>query len=800
MSYSSTMRYTGMSGIDTASMVTQLMEAEAMKKNSVYRQRQILQYTQDAYRSVSDNVRSFQNNFFSFTSTSTIFNMRSSSTFGQNTTKITGGDGEEISSTKGKITASSSVSPGDYNFKVNSVASNEKRVGGSITSNTKLDVDLTGNKLDDTDSFDVTLNGVTRSIDFSNYTGANDKERLQNALDDNFGTGKITVADDGISVSAGSTLQISEGSIKSESAVFGSGLPDTMTTVNPTRFYSSITVPETMTSDISHKYTFKDTNGDEHEINIDLKAEDFTDGEITRDDYLSALNDELKSKNIIVAGEEGKLDDKGRIYFDNNNKIDTINGNALKDANVESFEVNGQSIEVVKMNDMTKAQYIQEINNSLKNEGFTAITASEDSDTGGVKFTVTKATNESYDINFDGDGDGNLDGTVTLQPTSSLQDLGITSGESTAISTDDTLADTLGITGSGTLNINGVDIDYDETTTLKQFMSSVNNSSAQVKLSFSETTGKFSLEGEESGAINAIKISGDTDVLDTMQLTGGNYTEVKTAADTEIEYDGITLTRESTTVEIDGITLDLNANSVGEEFNVNVEKDTGNTKDAIMKFVESYNSLVEGLQSEIKTSRPKSDSYSYFEPLTEDERSAMSETEQEQWDEKAKQGMLYGDSLLRRFTSELRSITYDKVELADGTKLSLQDLGITTGDYTEGGKLVIDTEKLEAGIEKYGDDIGTLFTKSETGIAEKMNDAIDDAFGTRGYVTEKAGRENTVTVNENTLSKAITRKDDELAELATYLINKENYYYSMFSAMEQVIIQANNEMSYLMSM
>ncbi len=803
MGYSTTMRYTGMSGVDTASMVTQLMAAEAMRKNSVYQQRQILQYTQDAYRGMSKNVREFQGKFLSFSSTSSVVNMRSTSSFGTNKSKITGADGLELDASKGKVTASGSAKPGDYSFLVNSVASAEKRLGSSMSGNTKLDADLSGKNLDETDSFDVTLNGVTRTIDLADYTDGTDtrkdSEILQQALNDKFGSGKVSVTDTGISVETGNKLSISEGSIKDISGVIGANLQDEITGITAERFYTGGSVAEKIEKDISQNIKFVGKDGTEHEISLNLKVEDFPDGEITREQYLEKLNEEIQAKDPSVG--EAKTDAQGRIYFDNND-VESFNGLELDEAQMGKFTVNGKEIEIAIKEEMTKAQYISEINTALKASGNSSITASLDNDTGGVKFKVTSATNETYNINFD-ETDSKmpgLTGSISLEPTSSIQDLNIETGQSTSISETDTLEEVLGITDDGKININGVEIEYTKDTTLTEFMSSINNSNAKVNLAFSETTGKFSLEGKDTGAINSIKISGDTETLDKMMLTGSNYEEISKATDTEIQYDGITLTRESSTVQIDGISLELNAKSVGETFNVSVSKDNENTVDNIKKFIEAYNEMIEGVQTEVTTNRPKSGSYSYYEPLTEEERSAMSETEQEQWDEKAKAGMLYNDPLLRTFTSRMRSISYEKVELSDGSKISLQDLGITTGDYKEGGKLIIDEEKLTAAIEEHGEDISTLFTKSGEGIADKMNTAIDEAFGTKGYVTEKAGRENSVTTNENALSRAISKKDDELYDLAQYLIDKENHYYTMFSAMEQSIVQSNNQMSYLMSM
>ena len=61
--YTNTMRFTGMSGIDTESMVTALMKAEGMKLDKLKQQNQLTLWKQTAYYNVADIFRNFQNSF-----------------------------------------------------------------------------------------------------------------------------------------------------------------------------------------------------------------------------------------------------------------------------------------------------------------------------------------------------------------------------------------------------------------------------------------------------------------------------------------------------------------------------------------------------------------------------------------------------------------------------------------------------------------------------------------------------------------------------------------------------------------
>jgi flagellar hook-associated protein 2 len=193
----------------------------------------------------------------------------------------------------------------------------------------------------------------------------------------------------------------------------------------------------------------------------------------------------------------------------------------------------------------------------------------------------------------------------------------------------------------------------------------------------------------------------------------------------------------------------------------------------------------------------------------------MKDKDIENWEKQAQQGLLYNDDLLGRITSSMRNMLYVPVELSNGTKLSLYEIGITTSnDYRDGGKLNIDENKLRTALETRGEDIAELFTKSSDisykpgltdnqriaseGIAERMNDIINNAIGTSGSITKRAGmRGDTMLEMSSTMYRTIRDQNDRIADMLIYLQEKETNYYQMFSRMEQAVTASNNQMAYL---
>lgn len=298
--------------------------------------------------------------------------------------------------------------------------------------------------------------------------------------------------------------------------------------------------------------------------------------------------------------------------------------------------------------------------------------------------------------------------------------------------------------------------------------------------------------GKDSGLIGAK----DTDYIKTR---GSNGT-ITVSSDGETF---MTYTSATNKFTFDGTNINLSdtgnfvAASEDDYIVVDTKSDTSGIKDVIVKFVDDYNKLLEELYDETSTSRPKSNG-SYYDPLTEEQKEEMSDDEIKNWEENAKEGLLYRDSTVQRFISELRNSMNTVV---DGFTLS--SMGITLTDkWEDHGKLKIDESQLENAIEAYGDKIADFFT-SENGLAAKLEATVDKAISTKtdkyGYLTSLAGMANTKTDTDNLIyqqMKSIQKLIDSITEKYE---NEQERYWSKFSALETYMSQMNQQASYFMS-
>ncbi len=205
----SRLRFSGLvSGVDTGYMIEQLMYIEKMKVDKVEQDKQILEWKRDMYRDVTNKLRAFSDKYFNLLKPET--NFRSLSAF--NLFNISSSNEKAVTAVAGSA-AESKV----YTIQVHSLASGAKIEGTSnitrniIASEAVEDFQLVGRKIN------VTLDGVTKTIELKDYSDINHMiEDINASLSKAFGAGKVEVSnfDGRVEFNVllnGSTLMLADG-------------------------------------------------------------------------------------------------------------------------------------------------------------------------------------------------------------------------------------------------------------------------------------------------------------------------------------------------------------------------------------------------------------------------------------------------------------------------------------------------------------------------------------------------------------------------------------------------------------
>lgn len=308
---------------------------------------------------------------------------------------------------------------------------------------------------------------------------------------------------------------------------------------------------------------------------------------------------------------------------------------------------------------------------------------------------------------------------------------------------------------------------------------------------------------------------------DKRSLSGQNASIIYNGTDS-IEY-------QSNNISINGLNLTLKAEStVAETINVNTDVDGAYNK--IKEFVDEYNKLLDGFNSKLSEK-----TYRDFQPLTDEQKEAMSETDVKLWEEKAKSGLLKNDQTITNMMQKMRQDLYKEVEGFGG----MYDIGITTGSWRDNGKLTIDEIKLKEALRNDSEKVlNTLFktsdipeqtinsSDSETVKAEKLalmnqrssqmgafsrvydnlTSGIKDIVSKSGPGSEAAllrsvksnilidyvtsGSRSLIDKDVSEIDKRISRETERLASL-------ESRYWKQFTALEKAMTQMNSQSSWL---
>ncbi len=420
----------------------------------------------------------------------------------------------------------------------------------------------------------------------------------------------------------------------------------------------------------------------------------------------------------------------------------------------------------------------------------------------GVKFSVE--VNGGSAVVTAEDKEGNAQNISVTSAAGSTNNFGATAATTSIsqISNTTTLAN-LGIDadedGNYNFTINGVDFSFSGDTTVNEMMKKVNASDAGVKMAYSSLENQSTVTSTEYGTGSRVDISADGQgLLAGIGLMAGSSYSAGT--NLEVEINGRILESDGNSIEADGTTFTFTEGSEGTEFIVNIEKDTAAIADTIKGFVEQYNKAIKEIYEYLDQEPEKK---YYFLADADKEDLELSEKQEEQWEEKAKKGVIYHDSTITAAMTSLRTALMGAVEGADGKAFSLASLGITTAtDYNEHGKLMIDEDKLNAAIASNSDDIAKLFSDKENGIMKKFADALDGAVGTtgdKGTLINKAGLATGSTAKDNEIYELIKRTTQKISSLTERYENEQDRLWKKYSAMEKMLSSLNSQQSSFMS-
>ena len=782
------------SGIDRDALIEQMTARTTSKITSKKQAMTKLEWKRDAYRSISNKIIDLQDNYLSYSATKSLKN---SDFFAKNQVSVQGNpDYTKYISATGNADTASRVSV----LGVNKLATSATLISGEKK----------------TDSA-ITLGGISAS-DFSN------KEIKTSNLS---GT-KLTFG----------TYSITDKKFTEEA-----------TFTFPTSYEKKVDGGKTETVTID--YTDKSENVVK-QLNEALDSQGFLgkDGKsgikftLNGDQIQISQTDSItdKGKSCVIRETSSALKSLG-FNSGNMNKDDIDNGISLDEFNhnTSSFEaaaitkqplsayLKGKSISVSYGGQTKNIELIGDKEEIKDFEAFKdSLQKKLDKAFGSEKVTVgTVTVGEGKDskeiLTFTA-----KDNKQTLQISADSKELqnalGITSTQSNKISTGSSLWENREKLGLGKYNtkeelndalknftVNGAKIDnITADTTVDGLLTAINNNKdAGVTAIYLGSENKFVLSSNEKGEGRKITLGADpNDTADAANLIFGGVSTDGTDGEMSILYNGVqtTITSSSNTFSIDGLdiraTNTFNTGSATAEGGVSftASADTEKVTETVKKFIEAYNAMIDEVRTQA-TTKPDSN----YKPLTDDQKNEMNETSIKNWEDKAKEGILYNSSALKDLDNATQGI-FSSMMINGVSYDDLEKIGISfSDDYTAGGKIVFDEEKFKTAMDSDPEKVSDLFTGTH-GIVNTIDSTLS-TYATRyaskngnsyGVLIEEAGSEKlSLTLTNNSIYKELKDMQETITNLQSQLSTEQDRYISQFTQMERLINQMNSQSSYL---
>ncbi|MGN0289590.1 MAG: flagellar filament capping protein FliD [Lachnospiraceae bacterium] len=342
------------------------------------------------------------------------------------------------------------------------------------------------------------------------------------------------------------------------------------------------------------------------------------------------------------------------------------------------------------------------------------------------------------------------------------------------------------------------ELTVDQNTTIADVTKWLNE--AGLNASFDEKNQRFFVSAKESGSAGDFTIansSGDllkSLGLDTAQL--GNGAKMN-GTDAKIILNGAVFTSSSNTFEINGLTITATAKTAN-PITITTDDDTQGIYDMVKNFFKEYNAVINEMDSLYNA-----DSSKGYEPLTDDEKEAMSEKEIEKWEEKIKSSILRKDSTLSTVASAMKQIMLQGVEMSDGSRMYLSEFGINTLGYfnaaenernayhidgdTDDSSVSANADKLKTAIANNPEQVTEFFMQLSRNLYEKLGDLMKGTEYSSAFTL----------YDDKAMKSEYDGYKDKIAKQEKLIAAYEDRYYKQFTRMETALAKLQSKESAL---
>lgn len=753
-------RITGLnSGLDTESIISALVSSYNYKAEKYKKAQTKLSWKQDAWKELNTKIYSLYNS---------VGNLRFSSAYNMKATTVS-------DSTKLSVSAGSGSINGSYSVQVASLAKSGYLTGGRLetgtTGSTKLSELGVGSETDKftgTGKFSVTAGGKTTDITVDENTTVND---VVKKLKDAGVNASYDATNRRIFVSAKETGKANDFSLTASNAGGAEALAALGLSVESeanTTEYQKLTAYNGLDISVivAQKNEAKADSAARNTQNKNYK---------TAIEYANAAN--------AVAGVKAKGSEEDYALLQK-----LIEKDSLEDVYLDA---NGELVEKPEdTTGFTKAS--EKLDELAKTFGFTKEVTKKETDEDGNETSVTEIETDKQaiaafkkNLNIVSDAKKQAESDADLQTMLVEVDAAVAGG---------TIEDQIS-TYESAISENEEKIAANSAILAEHPLVKAGMTDAEIT-AFEEKVAYAVGVVNGTNAVNSYKTANRVDGSDAIiYVNGAEYTGMSNT----FSINGMSFTATGVTatdITGDGKVTDadlVEANAV----NVTVNTDTQGIYDKVKDFLTQYNAIINEMSKLFNA-----DSAKGYEPLTDEEKEAMSDTEVEKWEAKIKESLLRRDDTLSSLITSMTNAMSKGVSV-NGKTYYLSNFGIKTLGYFNAPK----NEKYAYHIDGDEDDVNTSGNADKLmaaitedpdtvvnfmqGLAKNLYDAVDSRMKSTTLSSIYTVYNDKEMASEYSDYTSLIKKWEERLE------QQEEYYYQKFASMETALSKLNSQTSSL---
>lgn len=329
-------------------------------------------------------------------------------------------------------------------------------------------------------------------------------------------------------------------------------------------------------------------------------------------------------------------------------------------------------------------------------------------------------------------------------------------------------------------------------------------SDAGYNASFDENSGRFFISSKESGKDNDFTLTDTGGALEALKLVDHKDDDPDGAVKLEgknakIKLNGATFESSSNTFNVNGLTITAKEKTQG-TISINTDTDYDAVYDKIKSFIKDYSELINEMDKLYNAPANKG-----YDPLTDDEKEALSDSEIKKWEEKVNESLFRRDSTLSSVSNVLKNAMLQTFDVG-GETYSLSSFGINTLNYfsapdNERNAYHIDgdpddsetsgnADKLKSAIAANPEAVTGFFQKLAANMSEQLT-KLSASSSTRSFGSF---------YDDKQMKTDLEKYESQVTKWDDYVKSIEDRYYKQFSKMEAAMTKLNSQQSYISSM